>query len=42
VPAWAADSCSTLGARIMELKKTAPTGTAQPSALKKAIDAGIT
>jgi len=31
-----------LGARMMELKKTAPTGPAQPSALKKAVDAGIT
>ena len=31
-----------LGARMMELKKTAPTRPAQPSAVKKAIDAVIT
>src|SRR6478609_169191 len=30
-----------LGAKMIELKKTAPTGPAQPSALKKAIDAVI-
>src|SRR6476659_3788784 len=30
-----------LGARMIELKKTAPTSPAQPSALKKAIDAVI-
>jgi hemerythrin superfamily protein len=31
-----------LGAKMIELKKTAPTGPVQPSALKKAIDAVIT
>ena len=30
-----------LGARMIELKKSAPTGPAQPSAVKKAIDAVI-
>ena len=30
-----------LGARMMELKKTAPTSPAQPSALKTAIDAVV-
>ena len=31
-----------LGARMMELKKTAPTSPARPSGVKKAIDAVIT
>ena len=31
-----------LGARMMELKKTAPTSPAQPSGVKKVIDAVIT
>lgn len=32
---------SEMGARMLELKKTAPTGPSQPSALKKAIDAVV-